>query len=69
MQFAIIWKSTALPAIYSFTGSDIISSFFGKGKKSAWEAWKSFSDVTCAFLHMASHPHALMTIEMNHEPQ
>ena len=58
-------KSTVLPAFHSFTGCDTTSSFFGKGKKSAWEAWNSFSNVTCVFLHMASHPHAPMTIEIN----
>ena len=35
-------KSTALPIFHSFTGCDTTSAFFGKGKRSAWEVWKSF---------------------------
>ena len=31
----------ALPVFHSLTGSDTTSSFSGKGKKSAWEAWKA----------------------------
>ena len=56
-------KSIALPVFHCFTGCDTTSAFFGKGKKSAWEAWKSFSDVTEAFLYIANNPHASMTIE------
>ena len=61
-----IEKSNALPAFLSFTGNDTTSTFFGKGKKSAWEAWKSFPEVTNAFLYMASHPHTPVTIEWEH---
>ena len=39
-------QSIALPVFHSFTGCDTISAFFGKGKKSAWEAWKSYPNVT-----------------------
>ena len=31
---------------HSFTGFDITSSFFGIGKKTAWNAWESFPEVT-----------------------
>ena len=46
-------KSLALPVFHSFTGCDTTSAFFGKGKKSAWEAWKCYHDVTPAFTFMA----------------
>ena len=46
-------KSVAFPSFHSFTGCDTTSTFFGKRKKSAWEAWKSFPVVTNAFLYMA----------------
>ena len=49
-------KSLALPVFHSFTGCDTTSAFFGKGKKSAWEAWKCYHDVTSAFTSMALHP-------------
>ena len=39
-------KSLAMPYFHSFTGCDTTSSFFRKGKKTAWEAWKSYPDVT-----------------------
>lgn len=31
-----------LPGFHAFTGCDIVSSFAGRGKKTAWEMWKSF---------------------------
>ena len=33
-----MWK--ALPFFYAFTGCDIVSSFYGKGKCKAWDTWK-----------------------------
>jgi len=32
----------------------VTSAFYGKGKKSAWEAWKSYPEVTQAFKYMES---------------
>ena len=49
-------KSLALPVFHSFTGCDTTSAFFGKGKKTAWEAWKSYDAVTSAFSSIALHP-------------
>ena len=46
----------ALPFYYAFTGCDTTSQFLGKGKKSAWEAWKSLPNVTDAFQFTAQHP-------------
>lgn len=59
-------KSVALPVFHYFTGCDTTSAFFGKGKKSAWEAWKSFPEVTSAFLYMANHPHMPLSFECEH---
>ena len=42
-------KCIALPAFHSFTGCDTTSEFFGREKKSAWEAWKSFPGITEAY--------------------
>ena len=42
--------SRALPFFHAFTGCDTTSQFFGKGKRIAWESWKSFPEVTEAFL-------------------
>ena len=49
-------KSLALHVFHSLKGCDTTSAFFGKGKKSAWEAWKCYHDVTSAFTSMALHP-------------
>ena len=53
----------ALPIFHCFTGCDTTSGFFGKGKKSAWDAWKSYPEVTQAFLYVATHPHTTLTVE------
>ena len=34
---------------FAFTGCDTVSSFCGRGKKIAWEAWKSYPDATNVF--------------------
>ena len=49
-------KCTGLPFFHSFTGCDTTSQFHGKGKKSAWEAWKSYPSVTEAFEFAVAHP-------------
>ena len=36
-------KSRALLLFHAFTGSDTTSQFFGKGKRNAWDSWKSLS--------------------------
>lgn len=48
--------SRALPVFHAFSGCDTTSQFLGKGKKSAWEAWKSYPEVTDAFCSIAQHP-------------
>jgi len=42
-------KCCALPFFQAFTGCDTTSAFLGKGKKSAWEAWKAYPEATEAF--------------------
>ena len=42
-------KYLTFPVLYAFTGSDTVSSFAGRGKKTAWETWKSFPEVNDAF--------------------
>ena len=39
----------ALPAFHAFTGCDTVSAFGGRGKKSAWNAWQVYPEVTDAF--------------------
>ena len=39
-------KSRALPMFHALSGCDTTSSFRGKGKKSFWQAWQAFEEVT-----------------------
>ena len=54
--------SRTLPMFHSFTGCDTTSCFFGKGKKSACKAWKSFPDVT-AFTFLRNHPYYQLDVD------
>ncbi|KAL9966137.1 hypothetical protein ACROYT_G024162 [Oculina patagonica] len=49
-------KYRALPFFHAFTGCDTTSAFLGKGKKSAWEAWNAYPEVTEAFLYVNDNP-------------
>ena len=40
-----------LPVFHAFTGCDTVSAFAGRGKKTAWVTWKSFSEVTSASMN------------------
>ena len=41
----------ALPMFHAFTGCDTVSSFGGRGKRTAWDTWKTYGDVTPAFTY------------------
>ena len=45
-------RSKALPGFHGFTGCDTVSSFAGRGKKTAIETWKTYP--RSAFLCLAS---------------
>lgn len=47
-------KSKALPMFHALTGCDTVSCFYGKGKRSAWEAWNSYPEVTDVFINLYS---------------
>ncbi|KAG1703660.1 Copine-4 [Nymphon striatum] len=49
-------KANALPLFYAFTRCETTSSFSGKGKKTAWKAWKSYQEATDAFFYMKENP-------------
>ena len=59
-------NSMALPIFHCFTGCDTTSAFFGKGKKTDWEAWKSYPEVTEAFVYMATHAYTALTEDSQH---
>lgn len=49
-------KARALPIFHAITGCDTVSSFYGRGKKSAWEAMTSYELATRVFLQLAASP-------------
>ena len=56
-------KAKALLFFHAFTGSDTTSGFRNKGKKTAWNTWRSFNEVTKTFANLAKEP--FMSIEDN----
>ncbi|KAJ8394095.1 hypothetical protein AAFF_G00049000 [Aldrovandia affinis] len=53
-------KCRGLPFFHAFTGCDTVSCFGGRGKKTAWETWKAYDEVTdevtTAFCTLAATP-------------
>ena len=59
------WKGEVnVTSLLSFC--DTISVFYGRGKKTSWEAWKSFSDATLEFLHMQYHPYTALIVQSDY---
>jgi len=59
-------KALALPVFHSFTGCDTKSAFLGRGKKSAWEAWNAYPEVTPACTYTALHPYTQLVTDDEH---
>jgi hypothetical protein len=55
--------SMALPVFHAFSGCDTTSCFYGKGKKSAWMAWKSYPKVTESFMTLRNHPYRTLSVQ------
>jgi hypothetical protein len=49
-------KSKALLLFHALSGCDTVSSFLGRGKKSAWLAWDACPAVTDTFIGLSSEP-------------
>ena len=47
-------RSLALPGFHAFTGCDTTSSFFGRGKKSAFNVWIDDAKFNYAFMEMSN---------------
>ena len=54
-------KSQSLPVFHAFSGCDTTSSFCGKGKRTALQAWKSYPEATEAFLYIQRNPFATIS--------
>ena len=57
-------KAVTLPVFHAFTGCDTVSSFKSIGKKTAWQRWKVFADVTKSFIELSNGP-----VDINSETQ
>ena len=49
-------KCRGLPAFHAFTGCDTVSCFGGRSKKTAWETWKVYDEVTATFCALSATP-------------
>ena len=49
-------KTKGILFFHAFTGCDTVSAFRGKGKKSAWQTWDVFPEVSEVFMKLSSHP-------------
>ena len=51
-----VLKAKAILFFHAFTGSDTTSAFRNKGKKTAWNTWKAFEEVTETFAKLLVEP-------------
>ena len=58
-------KAQTLPMFHAFTGCDTVSSFAGKGKKTAFDTWRSFNAATEVFARLVSRPTSLGNVCMS----
>ena len=49
-------KARGIPYSHVFTGCDIVLAFQGKAKKSVWQTWNVFDDVSETFTNLSQHP-------------
>ena len=56
-------KARALPMFHAFSGCDTTSSFQGRGKKRAWEAWNAYPELSQTFQDVSSNKFKNMAID------
>ena len=56
-------KAKALMMFHALTGCDTVSSFRGRGKKTAWTAWMAYPAITNTFLTLLSQPRNILESE------
>ena len=49
----------SLPIFHALTGSDTTSFFARHGKKTAWNTWETYPEVTRVFIELASGPSSI----------
>ena len=58
-------KCQALPLFHAFTGCDVVPAMYGIGKKTAWNAWAAYLEVTNTFITITQDTTSL-TLESVH---
>ena len=53
-------KASALPMLHALTGSDTVSFFRNRGKKSAWDVWNVFPELTPVLFALKASPEIIM---------
>lgn len=59
-------RSRSLPVFHALTGCDTTFTFYGKSKKSAWQAWELYPGVTSTFEFLANNPFHQLTVDSDH---
>ena len=59
-------RARALPVFHALSGCDTTSAFRGKGKKSVWQAWQAYDEVTETFCFLAAHPFEHLNVDSDH---
>ena len=52
----------ALQMFHAFRGCDTVSFFGGRGKRTAWDTWKAYDDVTPALCSLATTPESVESL-------
>ena len=52
-------KAKALPMLHAITGCDTVSFFSGKGKRSAWDTWSVFPQITDVLAELSTIPKSI----------
>ena len=53
-------RSRSLPIFHALTGGDTTSFFARHGRKTAWNTWETYPEVTRAFVELASGPSSII---------
>ena len=57
-------KTRGLLYFHAFTGCDVVSSFRGKGKRTAWETWNIFTEIAETFALLSNVPASVTDADM-----
>ena len=57
-------RARGIMYFHAFTGCDVVSAFRRKGKKSAWQTWDVFDEVTATFTNLSQFPTEVTDTDM-----